>query len=213
MNVQNYKSTRQESREPSQYCHFCLLKTTMLRLIIIDRDGVINQDSDHYIKSPKEWISISGSLEAIAQLHKAGYKVAVATNQSGIARGYFDLATLEMMHAKMHGLLAEHGGRIDCVAFCTDHPNQATNRRKPGPGMLIEISQKLDLPLSTALFIGDSYSDYLAARNGQCDFVLVRTGKGEKTLLKHPELLDLVPIYDNLAAFVETLLAQPEEEQ
>ena len=179
----------------------------------MDRDGVINQDSDNYIKSHEEWLPISGSLEAIAQLNKAGYKIAVATNQSGIARGYFDLDALEMMNAKMHGLLAEHGGKFDHITFCTDHPDQATSRRKPGSGMLIEISQKLSIPLSSALFIGDSYSDYLAAQNGQCDFILVRTGKGEKTLLKHPELLDLVPVYDNLAAFVETLLAQPEEEQ
>ena len=185
----------------------------MLKLIILDRDGVINYDDDGYIKSAEEWLPIPGSIDALAALHRAGFKVAVASNQSGVARGYYDLAALDEMHAKMYGLVNEAVGQIDYVTFCADHPDQATERRKPGAGMLTEISQELNVPLSEALFIGDSYTDYQAAKKGGCDFALVRTGKGERMIMKHPELLDLVPIYDNLAAVVKTLVAQPKEDE
>lgn len=181
----------------------------MPKLIILDRDGVINHDSTAYIKSPAEWMPIPGSLEAIAKLHKTGHSIAIASNQSGIAREYFDLATLEAIHSKMLSLVKKSGGMIDYITFCTDSPQKPTSRRKPGAGMLFEISKKLNIPLSDAVFIGDSYSDYGAAKNAPCRFILVRTGKGGETLIKHPNLLDSIPIYDNLAIAVENLLQDP----
>lgn len=176
------------------------------QLIVLDRDGVVNHDSDDYIKSIDEWVPIPGALKAIAKLHQAHYKIAIASNQSGVARGYFSIETLQSIHAKLQNLLMKLGGKIDYIAYCTDHPNNPTPRRKPGAGMLQEISEKLAIPLSQAIFIGDSYSDYQAAQNGGCDFALVRTGKGQKTLTKYPELMDLVPVYDNLATLTDMIL-------
>jgi D-glycero-D-manno-heptose 1,7-bisphosphate phosphatase len=174
--------------------------------IILDRDGVINEDSDAYIKSPEEWHPIPGSLEAIAKLHQAGFKIAVATNQSGIARGYFSLATLEAMHAKMQQHLAALGGKIDALAYCPHGPDEDCACRKPKPGLLHSVAQQLQLPLSLAYFVGDTAKDIEAANRVGCQPILVKTGKGELTLNKLPELAKHVPIYDNLAAFVDRLL-------
>ena len=176
------------------------------QLVILDRDGVINHDSDDYIKSPKEWHAINGSLAAIARLNEMDIKVAVASNQSGVSRGYFDLNTLGEIHRKMLDELKQQGGYLDELVFCTDHPDQPTQRRKPNPGMLLEISEHLNVSLSKTLFIGDSYSDYQAAQKGECDFALVRTGKGERTLKQHPELSGIIPIFENLAAVVNHIV-------
>src|SRR5690606_4302045 len=110
--------------------------TSAARVIILDRDGVINEDSDEYIKSPQEWIPIPGSLEAIARLHRAGWRVVVATNQSGVARGLFDIDTLMRIHEKMHRAVEEAGGRIEAVFFCPHGPDDACQCRKPRPGLL-----------------------------------------------------------------------------
>jgi D-glycero-D-manno-heptose 1,7-bisphosphate phosphatase len=135
----------------------------MIKLIILDRDGVINYDSPAYIKSPDEWQPIPGSLEAITQLNKAGYKVAIATNQSGVGRGYFDLPTLHAIHNKMMQKLQMLGGSINIIAFCPHHPNDNCLCRKPRAGLLEQISQKLKIDLSQALMIGDSPRDMEAA--------------------------------------------------
>jgi len=108
----------------------------MLKLLILDRDGVINYDSDAYIKSVEEWIPLPGAIEAIAQLSKAGWTVAVATNQSGIARGYYDIATLDAMHARLRTLVAEQGGEVGLVVYCPHGPDEGCDCRKPKPGML-----------------------------------------------------------------------------
>lgn len=177
------------------------------KLIILDRDGVINYDSDNYIKSAEEWIPIEGSLEAIAQLNKLGYKVAVATNQSGIARGLYDLNTLESMHNKMQQLLAGFDAKIDYIAFCPHGPNDSCPCRKPKPGMLLEIADYFSIQTEEITFIGDTDSDMKAAENAKMNFVLVRTGKGEKTIsnCKTPKHIET---YDSLNSFVDKLEPQ-----
>lgn len=175
------------------------------KLVILDRDGVINLDSDNYIRSPDEWIPIDSSLTAIAKLNAAGYKVAVATNQSGIARGYFDLVSLTLMHKKMELLLAEKGAHIDALEFCPDHPDSAGPNRKPNPGMALTLLSLFDANPADTWFVGDSLSDINCAINAGCRPALVKTGKGQRTL-KQGQLPENLPIFNDLAAFVEHLL-------
>jgi D-glycero-D-manno-heptose 1,7-bisphosphate phosphatase len=180
-----------------------------MRLVILDRDGVINFDSDDYIKSPEEYIPIPGSLEAIARLNRAGYTVAVASNQSGIARGYFSLDTLNAMHDKLHALLSKKGGKIDGIFFCPHLPSDDCHCRKPKPGLLEQISEHFHTPLEGVPFIGDSAADIKAARSVGARAMLVKTGKGERTLQlaqNEPELLQGVPVFEDLAAAVDALL-------
>ncbi len=176
-----------------------------MRLIILDRDGVINQDSDNYIKSVEEYIPIPGSLEAIARLNQAGYRVAVATNQSGIARGLYDVATLNAMHDKLRRMLAAVGGEIEMIAFCPHGPDDQCTCRKPNPGMYLEIAERMDAPLEGVSVIGDSLRDLQAAQAVDAKPVLVRTGKGKRTLAKGEGLED-IPVYNDLAAAVAALL-------
>jgi D-glycero-D-manno-heptose 1,7-bisphosphate phosphatase len=178
-----------------------------MKLIVLDRDGVINQDSDAYIKSVDEWIPIEGSLEAIARLNHGGYTVVVASNQSGIARGYFDIETLSAMHRKMDNMLASIGGRIDAVFFCPHGPDDGCSCRKPKPGMLLEIGQRFNVPLSNVIFIGDSVADIKAATSASAKTMLVRTGKGIKAeKILRAECKASIPVYDDLAAAVDIIL-------
>lgn len=183
-----------------------------MKLIILDRDGVINEDSDDYIKSPEEWTPIPGSLEAIARLYQAGYLVLVASNQSGIARGLFDITTLNRIHRKMHDRLAALGGAIEAVFFCPHAPADDCACRKPRPGLLEDIKARLKVDLAGVVAVGDTLRDVQAARAAGATPVLVRTGKGERTLAEaSPELAD-VPVYDDLAAVAEAVLATDEEQ-
>jgi len=175
-----------------------------VKLLILDRDGVINHDSDAYIKSVQEWIPIPGSIEAIAQLSKAGWTVAVATNQSGIARGYYDLATLDAMHARLRELVAEQGGEVGLIVHCPHGPDEGCDCRKPKPGMLRTIAEHYQADLGHLWFVGDSLSDLEAARAVDCQPVLVKTGKGEKTLGKTLPVGTL--IFDDLAAVAAELI-------
>ena len=178
-----------------------------MKLIILDRDGVINEDSDEYIKSPEEFIPLPGSLEAIARLKQAGYTVAVATNQSGIARGYYDETILAAMHEKLARLLDVKGGGIDFIAYCPHGPNDNCSCRKPLPGLLYEIGTHFKIDLTNVPMIGDSLRDIQAARTVGGYPILVKTGKGERTLATTPsEELDEVPVYSNLAAAVDAIL-------
>ncbi len=178
------------------------------KLIILDRDGVINLDSDDYIKSPEEWIPIESSLKAISRLNKAGYWVAIATNQSGIARGYFDHTTLALMHKKMELALAHVGGHIDAIEYCPDHPDNPSHNRKPNPGMLEKLLQQFSVEPSETWFVGDSASDLECAINANCKPALVMTGKGKRTLSKSKgKLPEQVKCFDDLHAFVEHLQA------
>ena len=178
-----------------------------MRLVILDRDGVINEDSDDYIKSPEEYVPIPGSLEAIARLKKAGFTVVVATNQSGIGRGYFDLDTLEAMHNKLKTLLAEIKGSVDGIFYCPHTPEDNCDCRKPAPGLYHQISQHFNIKLTGVPVIGDSLRDLEAARAVGATPILVRTGKGKRTLATGKGLVD-VPVYDDLAGAVDALLKE-----
>lgn len=152
-----------------------------MKLVILDRDGVINHDSENYIKSPDEWQPIDGSLDAIARLTAAGYHVVVATNQSGIARGLFDLATLGAIHTKMHQAVAQAGGHIDAVFFCPHAADAQCDCRKPSPGMLNDILSRYHMPAASVVMIGDSRRDLQAAEAAGCQPWLVLTGNGART--------------------------------
>ncbi|MDJ0740091.1 MAG: D-glycero-beta-D-manno-heptose 1,7-bisphosphate 7-phosphatase [Gammaproteobacteria bacterium] len=175
-------------------------------LVILDRDGVINEDSDDYIKSVDEWIPIPGSLEAIARLNHAGILVAVASNQSGIGRGLFGVETLNAMHAKLQLALARVGGHVDAILFCPHTPDAGCACRKPAPGLLLQIGERFAVPLAGVPFIGDSAADVGAARAVDARPLLVRSGKGERTLAAQPAFAAL-PVFADLAAAVDALLA------
>ena len=152
-----------------------------MKLIILDRDGTINQDSDQYIKSPAEWKPIPGSLEAIARLTQGGWRCVVATNQSGIARGLFDMATLNSIHAEMHRAVSLAGGRIEAIFFCPHAADSGCECRKPKPGLLREIASRMDVELAEVPMVGDSLRDLEAAAAAGAKPYLVLTGKGKKT--------------------------------
>ena len=152
-----------------------------MKLVILDRDGTINVDSDQFIKSPKEWKPIKGSLEAIARLTQAGWRVVVATNQSGLGRGLFDMATLNAIHDSMHRAVHQAGGRIDAVFFCPHAGDSHCECRKPMPGMLLEIAKRMNVELEGVPMVGDSLRDLQAAAAAGAKPVLVLTGKGKKT--------------------------------
>jgi D-glycero-D-manno-heptose 1,7-bisphosphate phosphatase len=178
-----------------------------MKLVILDRDGVINYDSDEFIKSPDEWIPIPGSLAAIAELNKQGFTVAIATNQSGIGRGYYSLETLNAIHQKMLQAIKDHGGEVAALAFCPHNPDDNCECRKPKAGMLHQIAMELNADLSKALVIGDSLRDIQAGLLVQAQAALVLTGKGEKTLSQNPEAFASVPVYKDLAALVANINA------
>jgi D-glycero-D-manno-heptose 1,7-bisphosphate phosphatase len=166
------------------------------RYVILDRDGTINVDSDTFIKSPEEWLPLAGSLEAIALLNRHDYKVVVISNQSGIARGLFDLAMLEAIHAKMLRLTSQAGGHIKGIYFCPHGPNDNCDCRKPQDGLFRRFAADTQADLSRTYAIGDSLRDIQAAESAGAKPILVRTGKGEKTAIDNPQLN--VPIFDNL---------------
>jgi D-glycero-D-manno-heptose 1,7-bisphosphate phosphatase len=177
-----------------------------MKLVILDRDGVINLDSDQYIKSPDEWKPIAGSLEAIARFTQAGFRVVVATNQSGIGRQLFDMATLNAMHDKMHKAVNQLGGRIDAVFFCPHTQDAGCSCRKPQPGMLLEIAERFKVELAGVPVIGDSLRDLQAAVAVGARPILVHTGKGQLTL-KAGGLPAGTEIYPDLAAAAMALAA------
>ncbi|WP_420588875.1 D-glycero-beta-D-manno-heptose 1,7-bisphosphate 7-phosphatase [Bacterioplanoides sp.] len=181
----------------------------MNKLIILDRDGVINQDSDAYVKSVDEWIPIPGSAKAIADLCKAGFQVAVATNQSGLARQYFTQSDLDAMHKKMAVLVKAEGGKFAHIAWCPHGPDDDCNCRKPLPGLIHQIEKALNVSAEGAWMVGDSLRDLQAGAAANCKVALVKTGKGEKTLPKllANEELKNSKVFCDLAEFVDFILA------
>lgn len=175
-----------------------------MKLLILDRDGVINYDSDAYIKTLEEWIPIPGAIEAIARLSKAGWTVAVATNQSGLARGYYDQAMLDAMHARLRQLVAEQGGEVGLIVHCPHGPDDGCDCRKPKAGLLKRIAAHYGVELAGVWFVGDSSGDLDAARAVDCQPVLVKTGKGQRTLAKPLPAGTLV--FDDLAAVAARLV-------
>ncbi|MEX2131984.1 MAG: D-glycero-beta-D-manno-heptose 1,7-bisphosphate 7-phosphatase [Pseudohongiellaceae bacterium] len=181
-----------------------------MKLVILDRDGVINQDSDTYIKAIDEWVPIPGSLEAIAALSKAGYLVFVATNQSGLGRGMFSEIDLANIHQKMISLVEALGGRIDGVFYCPHLPAENCACRKPKIGMLDAIAMEFNVKLVGAPFIGDSLKDVQAAKAAGCTPMLVRTGKGLDTIkTARPADLAGVSVFDDLGAAADYVLGNP----
>lgn len=178
------------------------------KLVILDRDGVINKDSDAYIKSVEEWHPLPGSIAAIADLSRAGYRVAVATNQSGLARGYFDEFALARMHGCMNQLVEDAGGRIDVVAWCPHGPDDACTCRKPLPGLLDSISDTLGMPVAGAWLVGDTLKDIEVARARHCRPILVRTGKGAASEQALTSAHGAVPVFNDLRAAADWILQQ-----
>lgn len=180
--------------------------TRQVKLIILDRDGVINYDREQFIKSPDEWRPIPGSLEAIARLNHAGFRVVVATNQSGLGRRLLDTATLISIHEKLHKALSQVGGRIDGVFFCPHTDDANCDCRKPKPGMLADIGRRFGVELTGVPCIGDSLRDLQAAEACGAQPILVLTGKGEKTL-RDGNFPKNTVIFPDLAFAVTALLA------
>ena len=177
-----------------------------MKLVILDRDGVINQDSDQFIKSPDEWIPIEGSPEAIARLNQWGYRVVVATNQSGVGRGFYSMDTLNAIHEKMHRTVAHVGGKIDAVFFCPHPDEDKCTCRKPQAGMFEEIATRFRCDLTGVPAIGDSLRDLQAAVTVGAAPILVLTGKGAKTRTD-PKLPSGTMIFSDLAAVVASMTA------
>lgn len=177
-----------------------------MKLIILDRDGVINHDSDQYIKSPEERRPIDGSLEAIARLNQWGWRVVVATNQSGIGRGLFGMDTLNAIHDKMIKSLGLVGGRIDAIFFCPHAADSTCNCRKPKSGMFEQIAERFNVDLAGVPAVGDSLRDLQAGISVGCEPYLVLTGKGRRTR-EDPDLPAHTRIYPDLATVVADLIA------
>ncbi|HEY5930507.1 MAG TPA: D-glycero-beta-D-manno-heptose 1,7-bisphosphate 7-phosphatase [Burkholderiales bacterium] len=177
-----------------------------MKLVILDRDGVINQDSDQFIKNPEEWKPIPGSLEAIARLNHAGYRVVVASNQSGIGRGLFDMGALNAINDKMYRALAQVGGRIDALFYCPHAAEADCDCRKPKPGMFLDIAQRFNVSLAGVPSVGDSLRDLQAASTAGAQPILVLTGKGKKTKAAGG-FPDGTQVYTDLAEAVRRIVA------
>lgn len=175
------------------------------KLIILDRDGVINYDSDEYVKSVDEWIPLPGSIEALAKLTQAGYQIAIATNQSGISRGYFTVATLDAMHQKMINLAEQAGAKIDHIAYCPHGPDDNCDCRKPLPGLIHQIEKALNVSAKGCYMVGDSLRDLQAGQAAGLVPALVLTGKGQRTLDKNIGLEGFA-VFTDLKHLVDRLL-------
>ena len=188
-----------------------------MKLIILDRDGVINQDSPDFIKSPEEWIPIDGSLEAIGRLSQAGYEVVILTNQSGIGRGLISPDMLSQIHVRMLDYIQQHGGKIQIILFCPHHPDEECTCRKPKTGLYKELTKRLNIDLAGTYSVGDSLRDLIAAKSAGASPILVKTGNGRKTVkeLKNSKAnknkqqlsLDDINVFESLAKFVDALLS------
>lgn len=180
-----------------------------MNLIILDRDGTINEDRDDYIKSPEEWVPLPGALEAIARLNQAGWHTVIATNQSGLGRGLFDMSALNAMHLKLNALLSKLGGRVDAVFFCPHTPDDDCECRKPQPGLIRQIGERFSVELDAVPVVGDSLRDLQAGAAMGCPTHLVRTGKGadlDLALVEREAPGTLV--HADLAAFAEHMIQQ-----
>ena len=176
-----------------------------MKLIILDRDGVLNEEREDFIKAPEEWVPIDRSMQAVSRLNESGYRVVLATNQSGIGRGLIDMNTLNDIHQKMHNSLGRFGGWVDAIFFCPDAPGLDSHCRKPKPGMFEDIAKRCGTDLADVPAVGDKLSDIQAAMAAGARPILVRTGYGRQTE-KNEDLPDGVSVYDDLYSFVDELL-------
>jgi D-glycero-D-manno-heptose 1,7-bisphosphate phosphatase len=181
-----------------------------MKLVILDRDGTINFESDEFVKSPDEWLPLPGALEAIAKMNHAGWHVAVATNQSGLGRGLFDVASLNAIHAKMHKAVSALGGRVDAVFYCPHTPDDGCQCRKPNPGLFEQIGERFGVDLRTVPVVGDTPRDLLAGIAVGCQPHLVLTGRAAS--LRGQALPDVYPagtqVHQDLAAFADWLITR-----
>lgn len=177
------------------------------RLVILDRDGVINHDSVEFVKTPDEWLPIAGSIEAIAKLSSAGFTVAVATNQSGIGRKLLDKPALEAMHDKLRSLVKAAGGHVGRIVYCPHHPDDACDCRKPAPGLFLQLSRQYNVPLDGVPIVGDSVRDLDAARAVNARPILVLTGKGADTAADLQQRGERVETFADLDAAATHLIA------
>lgn len=186
-------------------------RSNPIKLVVLDRDGTINEDRDDYVKSADEWVPLPGALAAIARLYQAGWHVVVATNQSGLGRGLFDAYTLNEMHAKMNALLMPLGGRVDAVFFCPHAPEDDCRCRKPRPGLFEDIGLRFGIDMTGVPAVGDTLRDLQAASAVGCTPHLVRTGKAasldEAGVQAMREKVPGLAVHADLAAFVDALLA------
>lgn len=182
-----------------------------MKLVILDRDGTINADSDEFVKSPQEWEPLPGALEAIARLNHAGWHVAIASNQSGLGRGLFDVASLNAMHAKMHKLLSAQGGRVDAIFYCPHTPEDGCSCRKPLPGLFEQIGERFGIELKGTPVVGDGLRDLQAGVAAGCEPHLVLTGKGAEFIGRPlPETFPAgTRVHRDLAAFADYLVTRP----
>ena len=183
-------------------------RETNTPLIILDRDGVINQDSKDFVKSAEEWIPLPGSIEAIAGLSKAGFNVAIASNQSGLARGLVSVEALEEMHDKLRQLVKDAGGELGTIAICPHGPDDGCDCRKPKPGLLLQLAKSYGVALDAVPVIGDSWRDLQAAQHVRAQPVLVLTGNGRRTRDEHRDDLAGVPVFENLAAAAAAMVEE-----
>ena len=190
---------------------------TPLKLVILDRDGTLNEDRDDYVKSPDEWVPIPGALEAVARLNHAGWHTVLATNQAGIGRGLFDMSTLNAIHLKMNQALAAHGGRLDAVFFCPHAPSEHCSCRKPLPGLIELIGERYGVALKNTPMVGDTLRDLQAGAAAGCPTHLVRTGKSAHLDGRGlATILDAVPgthAHADLSAFAEWLIRQERQQR
>ncbi len=181
-----------------------------MKLVIIDRDGTINAESADFIKSPEEWMPLPGALEAIARLNHAGWHVVVASNQSGLGRGLFDVASLNAMHAKMYKMLAAVGGRIDAVFYCPHTPDDKCHCRKPKPGLFEQIGERYGIDLKGVAVVGDALRDVVAGASAGCEPHLVLTGNG--AAYRGRDLPETFPantrVHEDLSAFADWMVAR-----
>jgi D-glycero-D-manno-heptose 1,7-bisphosphate phosphatase len=181
-----------------------------MKLVILDRDGTINADSDEFIKSPDEWTPLPGALEAISRLNHAGWHTVIASNQSGLGRGLFDVASLNAMHAKMHKMLSALGGRIDAVFYCPHSPDEGCQCRKPSPGLFEQIGERFGVDMKGVPVVGDGLRDLQAGAAVGCEPHLVLTGKGAE--FRGRALPETYPpgtvVHEDLAAFADWLIAR-----
>lgn len=176
------------------------------QLVVLDRDGVINEDSDEYVKSVSELKPVAGSIDGIARLCRAGFKIAVVTNQSGLARGLYDVRALNKIHNKLRDYLAPVGGHIEMILFCPHLPTEDCGCRKPSIGLFCDLSERLGFALRGVPYVGDSISDVDAARGMEMQPILVRTGKGKQTLVSNRGRLEGVPIFEDLNEVSRSLI-------
>jgi D-glycero-D-manno-heptose 1,7-bisphosphate phosphatase len=181
-----------------------------MKLVILDRDGTINADSDDYIKSPEEWEPLPGALQAIASLNHSGWRVVVASNQSGIGRGMFDTTALNAMHDKLHRQLASHGGKIDAIFYCPHTPEDRCDCRKPAHGLFTQIGERFGVDLTGVPAVGDSLRDVQAAQAAGCELHAVKTGKAKQLLANGlPETWpSQTVVHEDLSAFAQYLIGR-----